>query len=29
MSYDLRYFEVRTQALEPLENPFGPNVLPM
>jgi hypothetical protein len=26
---DLGYFDLETQVLEPLENPFGPRVLPM
>src|SRR6202049_1728719 len=29
MSYDLGYFDHETCRLEPLENPFGPKVLPM
>jgi hypothetical protein len=29
MDYDLRYFDLETRVLEPLENPFGPKVLPM
>jgi hypothetical protein len=29
MDYDLGYFDLETRALEPLENPFGPKVLPM
>jgi hypothetical protein len=29
MDYDLGYFDVETRVLEPLENPFGPKVLPM
>jgi putative transposase len=29
MDYDLGYFDLETRVLEPLENPFGPNVLPM
>jgi putative transposase len=29
MQYDLGYFDLETRVLEPLENPFGPNVLPM
>jgi putative transposase len=29
MDYDLGYFELETRVLEPLENPFGPKVLPM
>jgi hypothetical protein len=28
MDYDLGYFDPQTRALEPLENPFGPKVLP-
>lgn len=28
MDYDLRYFDVEENALQPLENPFGPNTLP-
>jgi putative transposase len=29
MHYDLGYFDEETCKLEPLENPFGPKVLPM
>jgi putative transposase len=29
MDYDLGYFYLETRVLEPLENPFGPKVLPM
>ena len=29
MDYDLGYFDLLTRVLEPLENPFGPKVLPM
>lgn len=29
MDYDLGYFDLETRELEPLENPFGPKVLPM
>src|SRR5262249_21711991 len=29
MDYDLGYFNLETRVLEPLENPFGPKVLPM
>jgi putative transposase len=29
MHYDLGYFDDETCRLEPLENPFGPKVLPM
>jgi putative transposase len=29
MNYDLGYFGLETRVLEPLENPFGPKVLPM
>jgi putative transposase len=29
MDYDLGYFDLDTRVLEPLENPFGPKVLPM
>ena len=29
MDYDLGYFDPETRVLEPLENPFGPKVLPM
>jgi putative transposase len=29
MDYDLGYFDLKTRVLEPLENPFGPKVLPM
>ena len=28
MDYDLGYFDLETRMLEPLENPFGPKVLP-
>ena len=28
MDYDLGYFDLETRVLEPLENPFGPEVLP-
>ena len=28
MQYDLGYFDLETRVLEPLENPFGPKVLP-
>jgi putative transposase len=28
MDYDLGYFDLETRVLEPLENPFGPKVLP-
>jgi putative transposase len=27
--YDLGYFDLGTRVLEPLENPFGPKLLPM
>ena len=27
--YDLGYFDLETRVLEPLDNPFGPKVLPM
>ena len=27
MDYDLRYFDLETRVLEPLENPFGPKVV--
>ena len=27
--YDLGYFDDETYRLEPIENPFGPKVLPM
>src|ERR1035438_9294546 len=27
--YDLGYFDLNTRMLEPLQNPFGPKVLPM
>jgi hypothetical protein len=29
MDYDLGYFDLENRVLEPLENPFGPKVLPM
>ena len=29
MTYDLGYFDHETGRLEPIENPFGPKVLPM
>jgi putative transposase len=29
MDYDLGYFDRETRVLEPLENLFGPKVLPM
>jgi putative transposase len=29
MDYDLGYFDLETRVLEPLENSFGPKVLPM
>jgi len=29
MDYDLGYFDLETRVLEPLQNPFGPKVLPM
>lgn len=29
MDYDLGYFDDETCRLEPLQNPFGPKVLPM
>ena len=29
MHYDLGYIDLETRVLEPLENPFGPKVLPM
>ena len=29
MEYDLGYFDLETKVLEPLQNPFGPKVLPM
>jgi hypothetical protein len=29
MDYDLGYFDLDTRVLEPLENPFGPKLLPM
>jgi putative transposase len=29
MHYDLGYFDDETGRLEPIENPFGPKVLPM
>ena len=29
MDYDLGYIDLEERALQPLENPFGPKVLPM
>jgi hypothetical protein len=29
MHYDLGYVDLEVKALQPLENPFGPTVLPM
>ena len=29
MQYDLGYFDDETCRLEPIENPFGPKLLPM
>jgi hypothetical protein len=29
MNYDLGYFDLNTRVLAPLENPFGPELLPM
>jgi putative transposase len=29
MDYDLGYFDLETRVLEPLDNPFGPRLLPM
>jgi hypothetical protein len=29
MDYDLESFDLETPVLEPVENPFGPKVLPM
>jgi putative transposase len=29
MDFGLGYFDLETRLLEPLENPFGPKVLPM
>ena len=29
MDYDLEYFDLETRVLEPLDNPFGPRLLPM
>ena len=29
MDYDLGYVDLEEKALQPLENPFGPKVLPM
>jgi putative transposase len=29
MEYDLGYFDDQTCRLEPINNPFGPTVLPM
>lgn len=28
MDYDLGFFDLEARVLEPLENPFGPKVLP-
>jgi len=29
MDYDLGYIDLEEKTLQPLENPFGPKVLPM
>ena len=29
MDYDLGYFDLKTRVLGPLENPFGPKLLPI
>ena len=29
MDYELGYFDLETRVLEPLENPFGPKLLPL
>ena len=29
MEYDLGYFDLEEKTLQPLDNPFGPKVLPM
>jgi hypothetical protein len=29
IDYDLGYFDLDTQGLEPIDNPFGPKLLPM
>jgi|SRR5579863_9645239 hypothetical protein len=29
MEYDLSYFDLEEKTLQPLDNPFGPKVLPM
>jgi putative transposase len=29
MDFDLGYFDLDTRVLEPLDNPFGPRLLPM
>ena len=29
MDYDLGYIDLEEKTLQPLENPFGPRVLPM
>jgi putative transposase len=29
MDYDLGYFDMETKVLQPLDNPFGPRLLPM
>jgi hypothetical protein len=29
MDYDVGYFDLETQTLEPLENPFGSKAIPM
>ena len=29
MDYDLRYLDLETRVLEPLDNPFGRKLLPM
>jgi hypothetical protein len=28
-NYDLRYIDLEEKTLQPLDNPFGPKVLPM
>jgi hypothetical protein len=29
MDFDWGYFDLKTRALQPLDNPFGPKLLPM
>ena len=29
MNYDIGYFDVEIKKVEPIENPFGPGLLPM